>query len=147
MEQTLEAWVERNLMRLNKGKRRVLHLGRNNPKYQDRFGADLLESSYGENDLGVLVDDKLTMSQQRALVGQWYPGMYSKECGQQVEGSILTRTLVPLPLEQVIIVVHRSPPLDPGEASFGVLCPVLGLSVQERKGAMGDGPSENKKDD
>jgi len=59
----LESWAQRNLMKLNKGKCSVLHLGRNNSMHQYRLGADLLESSCAERDLGVLVDDRLTMRQ------------------------------------------------------------------------------------
>ncbi|GAB0210235.1 mitochondrial enolase superfamily member 1 [Grus japonensis] len=38
----LESWVKRNHMKSNKGKYRVQHLGKNNPKHQYRLGVDLL---------------------------------------------------------------------------------------------------------
>ena len=50
-----------NCLKFSKGKCRALQLGRNNPTHQHRLGADLLENSSVEKDLGVLVD-KMTMS-------------------------------------------------------------------------------------
>ena len=57
-------------MRFNKSECRVLHLGRNKSMHQYRLEDDLLERSSAERDLGVLVDNRLAMSQQCALVAK-----------------------------------------------------------------------------
>ncbi|GAB0190530.1 mitochondrial enolase superfamily member 1 [Grus japonensis] len=57
-------------MKFNKGKCRVLHSGKNNPRHQYRLGVDLLGSSAVVKDLGVLVDSKLSVSQQCSLVAK-----------------------------------------------------------------------------
>ena len=62
-------------MKFNKSKCRVLHLGRNNRRYQYRLGDDLPERSSVEKDLGVLVGDRLAMSQQWALVAKKASGI------------------------------------------------------------------------
>jgi len=69
-------------MRFSKGKYTVLHLGRNNLTHQCRLGGDLLERSSVEKDMGILVDNRLAMSQQCAPVAKNVSGIlgYIKKC-------------------------------------------------------------------
>ena len=66
--------------------------------HQYRLGDDLLEMRLAEKDLGVLVDNRLAMSQQCALVSKKVIGILGciKKCVQQVEGGdpLLSSALV-----------------------------------------------------
>jgi len=67
-----------------------------------------------------------TVSWASCILGQPYPGLYQKQCGQQVKGG------------------DSAPPLRPGENPPGVLRPALEHSAQERHGAD---PEESHKND
>ncbi|KAK4823676.1 hypothetical protein QYF61_005647 [Mycteria americana] len=63
----LEEWANKNLMKFNKDKCKVLHPGKHNPGGQHRLGSTQLGSSSVERDPG---DNKLNMSEQCAAVAK-----------------------------------------------------------------------------
>ncbi|CAM4566355.1 unnamed protein product [Caretta caretta] len=123
----LEDWAKRTLMRLNKDKCRVLHLGRKNPMHCYRLGTKWLGNSSAEKDLGVTVDEKLDMSQQCALVAKK---------ANDISGCISRSIALYLALVR---------PHSPLFGIDGVLCPVLGPTLQEGCGKIGKSPVEGNK--
>jgi len=125
----LERWTHANLMKFNKAKCKVLHMGQGNPKHRYRLGGEWIESSPEEKDLGLLVDEKLNTTQQRVLTTQKANRIHQKKSGQQVEGG------------------DSAPLLCSGQTPPGVLRPALEPSAQDRHGPVGAGPEEGQKTD
>ena len=90
----LEGWARRNLLRFNKTKCRVLHLGKNNCMHQYMLEDDLLERSSAEEELGVLVDNRLAKTKQYTLAAKKSNGIL--ECIKKSMASRLREVILPI---------------------------------------------------
>jgi len=120
----LQKWAHENLMRFNKTKCKVLQLGWGQLGWGPGIYTNL-ESSPEEKELGVLVYEKLDMSQQ------WVIAARKANCVLScIKRGVASR-------EGEVIV-----PLSSRGAPSGELCSDLGPTAQERCGALGAGPEE-----
>ncbi|KAJ7425342.1 hypothetical protein WISP_23674 [Willisornis vidua] len=109
----LQDWAITNHMNFNKGKCWFLYLGWGDPGYAHRLGNEGMKSSAIVRDLGVLVNGKLTMSQQcpGSQEGQPCPGGHQAQHHQPVKGGDCPALL------------------STGTASPGILCAGLGTTI------------------
>ncbi|PKU42246.1 rna-directed dna polymerase from mobile element jockey-like [Limosa lapponica baueri] len=112
-------------MKFNKDKYKVLHLGKRNPGMQHQLGSTRLGSSSVGRDLGVLVDNKLSMSEQRAAAAKKANRMLG--C---INKDITSRD------KEVIISLYSA-----------LVRPHLEYCVQFWSGQAGEGPEKGHKDD
>ncbi|PKU35059.1 hypothetical protein llap_14637 [Limosa lapponica baueri] len=87
----LERWPHAIIVKFNQAKYKVLHLGHGNPRHKCRLGRGWIESS-PEEDLEVLLEEKLNMSWQRVLVFQKAPrilGCIPSSVASRAMGGIL----------------------------------------------------------
>ncbi|GAB0186373.1 hypothetical protein GRJ2_001102600 [Grus japonensis] len=119
-------------MKFNKAKCKVLHVGQHNPKHSYRLGGEQTESSSEEKDLGVLIDDKLNMTQQCALAVQ----KANRVLGCIKRSVTSASREVILPLCSALVRPHLEYCIQLWEAP-----------LQERHGAVGVSPEEGHKDD
>ncbi|KAK4827412.1 hypothetical protein QYF61_017842 [Mycteria americana] len=120
-------WDHVNLTTFKKAKCKVLHLGWGNPQYQYRLGDEWIENSPVEKDLGILVHEKLYMSQQCVLAA-----LKANRILGCIKSSMASRSrevILPLYLHS-----HETPP--------GVVHLVLGSPIKERHGSVRAGPEE-----
>jgi len=96
----LKEWAHANVVKSNKAKYKLLHLDQGSPQYQYRLGDEWTGSNPME-DLGILVDKKLDMSQQCAFAAQ-----KANRIVGCIKRRVASRMKVILPLHSALVRPH-----------------------------------------
>jgi len=115
----LERWAHDNLMKFNKAKCKVLHLGWGSPKYRYRLDREWLERSPEEKDSEVSIDERFNVNRQCAFAAQkanCVLGCIKRNVTSRLEEVIL-------PLYSALVKLHLNITIDeaPPEALRSVL--------------------------
>lgn len=124
----LERWAEKNSLKFNHGKCRVLPWGKNNPMQQTGCRLSCWKAALWGWTWGSWCTKSCPWPSNVSREPRKCPGARCKEYCQQSKGGDP---------------VHLVSPCD---VSSGVLCAILGSPVQRRHGAPGEGSPEGHKD-
>jgi len=100
----LERWARANLMKFNKVKCKILHMGQGIPKHIYRLYGEWIESSPEQKDFGVLIDEKIYMTGQCVLTAIHILGCTTRSVASRLNEAILPlySALVRLHLESCV---------------------------------------------
>ena len=119
-------------MGFNTDKCKVLHLGRKNQQHTCRLGNSFLVITEAEKDLGVIIDSKMNMGWQ---------------CGDAVRKANHTFVLHQQMHHKQVQGGDPPPLCGTGQATVGVLHPVLGATLHKGCGQHQEGPEEGHSHD
>lgn len=118
----LEKGANKNHIKYNKDKCKVLYLGKHKPGVQHKLGSTQLYSSFAERDLGVLADSNLNIREQCPT---------GAKKASKVLGCI--KNVITIRYKEVVIPLST---ISICQATPGILCSVLVSDIHNNVGSL-----------